>query len=68
VAERQRIVDAALAPGASVASVARANDVNANQVFKWIRRSREGWRDRRCGVGRRTSMSTSSSPDASERP
>jgi transposase len=45
--ERQRIVAAALAPGASVAGVARAHDVNANLVFKWIRRSREGWRDRR---------------------
>jgi transposase len=53
VAERQRIVEAALAPGASVAAVARAHDVNANLVFKWIRRSREGWRDRRCGAGER---------------
>jgi transposase len=53
VAERQRIVEAALAPGASVAAVARAHDVNANLVFKWIRRSREGWRDRRCGAGKR---------------
>ena len=34
VAERQRIVEAALAPGASVAGVARANGVNANLVFK----------------------------------
>ena len=33
VAERQRIVDAALAPDASVAGVARANGVNANLVF-----------------------------------
>ena len=47
MAERQRVVEAALAPGASVAGVARANGVNANLVFKWIRRSREGWRDRR---------------------
>jgi transposase len=53
VAERQRIVDAAMAPGASVAGVARASGVNANPVFKWIRRSREGWRDRRCASGRR---------------
>ncbi len=60
VAERQRIVDAALAPGASVAGVARANGVNANLVFKWIRRSREGWRDRRSGVGKRASMQSSS--------
>jgi transposase len=51
-AERQRIVEAALAPGASVAGVARAHDVNANLVFKWIRRSREGWRDRRCASRR----------------
>ncbi len=47
MAERQRIVEAALAPGASVAAVSRVHDVNANLVFKWIRRSREGWRDRR---------------------
>ncbi len=59
VAERQRIVDAALAPGASVAGVARANGVNANLVFKWIRRSREGWRDRRSGAGKRVSMASS---------
>ena len=51
VAERQRIVDAALRPGASVAGVARANGVNANLVFKWIGRSREGWPDRRRGAG-----------------
>jgi transposase len=53
LAERQRIVDVALAPGASVAAVARSHDVNANLVFKWIRRSREGWRDRRCEAGKR---------------
>ena len=47
--ERQRIVDAALAPGASVAEAARLNGLNANLVFKWIRRSREGWLDRRRG-------------------
>jgi len=52
MAERQRIVEAALTPGASVAGVARAHDVNANLVFKWIRRSREGWRDRRCALRR----------------
>jgi transposase len=45
--ERKRIVEEALAPGASVASVARRHGLNANLVFKWIRRSREGWRDRR---------------------
>ena len=45
--ERKRIVEEALAPGASVAAVARRHGLNANLVFKWIRRSREGWFDRR---------------------
>ena len=45
--DRKRIVVEALAPGASVAAVARRHGLNANLVFKWIRRSREGWRDRR---------------------
>ena len=45
--ERQRIVDEAVAPGASVAAVARRRGLNANLVFKWIRRAREGWLDRR---------------------
>ena len=45
--ERKRIVVEALAPDASVAAVARRHGLNANLVFKWIRRSREGWRDRR---------------------
>src|SRR5580693_8877357 len=44
--ERKRIVEEALAPGVSVAAVARRHGLNANLVFKWIRRSREGWRDR----------------------
>ena len=67
VAERQRIVGVALTPGASVAGVARANGVNANLVFKWIRRSREGWPDRRCGAGD-APAATSSSREASETP
>ena len=45
--ERKRIVEEALTPGVSVAAVARRHGLNANLVFKWIRRSREGWRDRR---------------------
>lgn len=45
--ERQRIVAEALAPGASVAAVARLHGLNANLIFKWLRRSREGWLDRR---------------------
>src|ERR1700689_194589 len=45
--ERKRNVEEALAPGVSVAAVARRHGLNANLVFKWIRRSREGGRDRR---------------------
>jgi transposase len=45
--ERKRIVVEALAPGASVAAVARRHGLNANLIFKWIRRSCEGWRDQR---------------------
>ena len=45
--ERKRIVEEVLAPGVSIAAVARRHGLNANLVFKWIRRSREGWRDRR---------------------
>ena len=37
VAEKRRIVEETLAAGASVARVARANGVNANQVFQWRR-------------------------------
>jgi transposase len=40
---RKRIVEEALAPGVSVAAVARRNRLNANLVFKWTRRSCEGW-------------------------
>src|SRR5664279_1519933 len=45
--ERKRIVEEALAPGSSVAAVARRHGLNANLIFKWIRRAREGWLDRR---------------------
>jgi transposase len=40
--ERRAIVEETLKPGASVALVARAHDVNANQVFKWRRQYRDG--------------------------
>jgi len=35
VAEKRRIAELTFEPGASVALVARAHGVNANQVFKW---------------------------------
>jgi transposase-like protein len=37
IAAKRRIVEETLAPGASVARVARAHGVNANQVFGWRR-------------------------------
>jgi transposase len=40
--ERREVVEETLKPGASVALVARAHDVNANQVFKWRRQYRQG--------------------------
>ena len=42
VAEKRRIVELTFEPGASVAFVARANGVNANQVFKWRRALERG--------------------------
>jgi len=42
VAEKRRIVELTLQPGASVALVARAHGVNANQVFKWRRAFERG--------------------------
>jgi transposase len=37
IAEKRRIVEETLVPGASVAKVARGHGVNANQVFGWRR-------------------------------
>ena len=42
VAEKRRIVEETLEPDASVAKVARAHGVNANQVFAWRRQYRQG--------------------------
>jgi transposase len=40
--ERRQIVEETLRPGASVAQVARAHEVNANQVFNWRKLYRQG--------------------------
>lgn len=37
IAEKRRMVEETLVPGASVARVARAHGVNANQLFGWRR-------------------------------
>ena len=42
VSEKRRIAKLTLEPGASVALVARAHGVNANQVFKWRRALKRG--------------------------
>ena len=42
MAEKRRIVELVLEPGVSVARVAQAEGVNANQVFKWRREYRNG--------------------------
>jgi transposase len=42
LSEKRRIVELTLQPGASVAQVARANGVNANQVFGWRRAFERG--------------------------
>jgi transposase len=42
VAERRRVVEETLVPGASVARVARSHGVNANQVFHWRRLYQRG--------------------------
>ena len=42
VEEKLRIVKLTLEPGASVAGIALANGVNANQVFRWKRQYERG--------------------------
>ena len=42
ISEKRQIVQLTLEPGASVAEVARAHGVNANQVFKWRRAFERG--------------------------
>jgi transposase len=37
IAEKQQIVEETLEPGMSVAAVARAHGINANQLFGWCR-------------------------------
>jgi transposase len=42
ISEKLKIVQQSLQPGVSVAEVARANGVNANQVFTWRRAFERG--------------------------
>jgi transposase len=52
VEEKRRIVEETLEAGASVARVARRHGVNANQVFYWRKKYREG----RIGKGRSSKL------------
>ena len=47
--ERRAIVEETLQAGASVSRVARAHNVNTNQVFYWRKQYREGWFDESAG-------------------
>jgi transposase len=42
VEQKRRILAEAVMPGASVAEVARCHEVNANLLFKWLRRAGQG--------------------------
>jgi transposase len=42
ISEKRRIAELTFEPNASVALIARAHDVNANQVFKWRRALKRG--------------------------
>jgi transposase len=53
VAEKRRIVELALQPGASIARIAREHGVNANMVHYWRKLYREG----RLGPNNRDSVS-----------
>jgi transposase len=52
VEEKRRIVEETLEAGASVARVARQHAVNANQVFYWRKKYREG----RLEIGRSSNL------------
>ncbi len=51
VEQKRQIVEATLAPGASVARVAREFAVNANQVFAWRRAYTQGLLEDRGSAG-----------------
>jgi transposase len=60
--ERRQIVEEALKPGASVSLVARAHNVNTNQVFKWRKLYEQG----RLGVDSPTALLAVKVSDATQ--
>jgi transposase len=67
VSEKLQIVQLTMEPGASVAEIARAHEVNANQVFKWRRLFENG---RLCDTGARSTalLPVTISADAETKP
>jgi len=63
VSEKRQIVQLTLEPGASVAEVARAHGVNANQVFKWRRAFERGELIEHCSALLPVRLATSSEPE-----
>jgi transposase len=63
VSEKRQIVQLTLEPGASVAEVARAHGVNANQVFKWRRAFERGELIEPCSALLPVTLSTPTEPE-----
>ena len=63
IAEKRQIVQLTLEPGASVAEVARAQGVNANQVFKWRRTFERGELNEPCSALLPISVTSLSEPE-----
>jgi transposase len=63
VTEKCQIVQLTMEPGASVAEVARAYGVNANQVFKWRRAFERGELIESCSALLPVTVSSSSKPE-----
>ena len=63
VTEKRQIVQSTLGPGASVAEVARAHGVNANQVFKWRRAFERGELNEACSALLPVTIASTSEPE-----
>jgi transposase len=66
VSEKRQIVQLTMEPGASVAEVARAHGVNANQVFKWRRAFDRGELVESCSALLPVTVSASEASDEPE--
>jgi transposase len=63
ISEKRQIVQLTLEPGASVAEIARAHGVNANQVFKWRRAFERGELIESCSALLPVTVTTPSEPE-----